>query len=126
MRLAGVFGTVSQTYSGVCGEPASGKAKKVKDGSLAGSDLWISGPPAATIASPATGGVYAQNATVTTEFSCSESAFGPGLESCVDSNGASGGAGALETSIAGSHSYTVTATSIDGQAGKATIHYTVD
>jgi hypothetical protein len=122
----GVFGTVSQTYSGVCGEPASEKAKKVKDGSLTGSDLWITGPPTATIASPATDGVYAQNATVTTEFTCSENAFGPGLESCVDSNGASGGAGTLETAIAGSHSYTVTATSIDGQAGKATIHYTVE
>ena len=123
----GIFGTVSQAFAAACGEPTGGKkAKKVKSGTLTGSDVFVSGPPTATIESPASGGVYAQGATVTTEFSCTESVFGPGLESCDDSNGGSGTSGTLETAITGPHTYKVTATSIDGQAGKATIHYTVE
>jgi hypothetical protein len=91
-----------------------------------GSAFRVTGPPTATIESPAGGGVYAQNAIIATEFSCADSAFGPGIESCADSNGGLGNAGALETSTVGQHSYSATATSIDGQAGKATIHYTVE
>jgi hypothetical protein len=123
----GIFGPVSQSYSGTCGGKANGKkVKKVKAGTLSGSDFRITGPPTATIESPGSGGIYAQNAKVTTTFSCLEKEFGPGLESCVDSNGASSGSGSLETASPGQHSYTVTATSTDGQTDNATIHYEVE
>jgi hypothetical protein len=123
----GIFGPISQSYSGTCGGKANGKkVKKVKDGTLSGSDFRITGPPTATIGSPSGGGVYAQNAKVTTTFSCVENEFGPGLESCVDSNGASGGAGSLDTASPGPHSYSVIATSTDGQTDSVTIHYEVE
>jgi 6-phosphogluconolactonase (cycloisomerase 2 family) len=81
--------------------------------------------PAARIASPAANGIYARNQSVPTRFACADAPFAPGLTSCADSNGATTSPGHLDTTAVGHHTYTVTATSRDGQTGSASIAYTV-
>jgi hypothetical protein len=84
--------------------------------------------PNAAITSPAAGGTYYQGQIVRTSFTCSDGTGGPGLASCDDSQGtntASGGSGTLDTGTTGPHTYTITATSTDGETGTARINYTV-
>ena len=83
------------------------------------------GPPAATIHTPASGGTYGVGQVVDTSFSCADSVGAPGIASCTDSNGATGGTGTLNTSTAGTHTYSVTAVSQDGLSSTAQITYTV-
>jgi hypothetical protein len=78
--------------------------------------------PSASIVTPANGGSYTQNTTVDASYSCAEGAAGTGLSSCVgtDANGA-----AIDTSTVGTHSFTVTAISSDGESTPVTVSYAV-
>ena len=84
----------------------------------------VADPPSATILSPSSGETYAQNQVVPTSFSCNDGIGGPGVMSCVDSNG-SASPGALNTSAGGLYTYSVTATSADGLSETASITYSV-
>jgi hypothetical protein len=86
----------------------------------------VAAAPTATITAPARGGVYTQGAVVETGFSCAEGEGGSGIESCMDSNGASAGTGVLDTATLGTHTYAVTATSKDGLSAGSEISYTVE
>ncbi len=101
---------------------------KSKDGQTGTTSIkyTVAAPPTASIEAPAGGGTYKEGEVIPTAFSCKEGAFGPGLESCADSNGATGGAGTLNTTFGlGPATYSVTAKSKDGQTGTASIGYNV-
>jgi hypothetical protein len=86
----------------------------------------VPGGPTATIDSPQDGQTYNVGDAAPTSFSCSDGSGGPGISSCVDSNGAtSDQGGTLDTSTPGTFTYTVTATSGDGQTSSASVSYTV-
>jgi hypothetical protein len=112
--------------TGPCTETVDGNA------SVTANFLSDSAPPSASITSPSSGGTYALGQDVPTSFDCSRSEYGPPITSCVDSNGSTAtapnymGSGSLNTSTAGSRTYSVTATGADGQSSPpATIAYTV-
>ncbi|MBV8997018.1 MAG: beta-propeller fold lactonase family protein [Pseudonocardiales bacterium] len=56
-------------------------------GSLTGRPRGPIAPPSVTITSPAGGATYRVGQSVATSFGCREGQFGPGLTSCIDSNG---------------------------------------
>ena len=103
---------------------------KSKDGEsgTASISYTVAAPPDASILYPASGETYAQDTFITTEFSCTDGEYGPGIESCTDSNGGSAGSGVLEnstTATPGPRIYTVTAKSYDGAIATASIGYTI-
>ncbi len=80
--------------------------------------------PAASVTSPANGATYRVGQSVTSNFICSEGVGGPGISTCVNQGGKTSGQ-PVDTSAAGVHTFTVTATSGDGQTGHSTVSYIV-
>ena len=107
--------------------PHTYRVTATQDGLIATAQIsyTVSAPPTAQISAPTAGQVYTVGQSVPTHFSCADDPAGPGLRSCTDSGGAADGTGVLDTSTEGNQSYTVTATSRDGQMGTAAIDYTV-
>ena len=80
------------------------------------------GQPTVSITTPLDGGSLSHMQTARADFGCQDAAGAPGIRSCTGTvaNGA-----AIDTSTVGAHSFTVTATSQDGQQAVKTVHYTV-
>jgi Bacterial Ig-like domain (group 3) len=110
--------TITAAYGGDPGFNAS-------TGALNTNPQVVIGPPSARISSPPDNQTYKLGQVVATSFSCTEAAGGPGIKTCVDSNGVAGGSGRLDTSTVGAHTYMVNATSVDGLTATATIRYMV-
>jgi hypothetical protein len=89
--------------------------------SLTGTVNLIAGP-SVTITSPASGATYTLGQSVNSAFTCADATGGPGISSCAGTN--SNGQ-PIDTTTLGSKSYTVTATSQDGQTATTTVNYTV-
>ena len=85
---------------------------------------WTVSPPTAHITSPASGATYSLGQTVHSNFTCAEGVGGQGIAGCLDQSARPSGA-PVDTSVAGAHTFTVTATSHDGLAGHASDTYTV-
>ncbi len=79
-------------------------------------------PPSISIGAPVTGGRYAFGAVVRASYSCQEGSGGPGLATCA---GTAATNSTLDTRTPGVHSFTVNASSIDGETASQTISYTV-
>jgi hypothetical protein len=84
------------------------------------------GAPTATVTTPPEGTTYTKGRAVNASYSCSPGASGgvlkPGAAGC---SGPVANNSPIDTSTAGSHTFSVTATDTDNQATTTTTHYTV-
>jgi hypothetical protein len=95
------------------------------NGTQSGLDATLTTPalaPTVTIAAPANGAQFVRGQVARASYTCAEGAGGPGIASCA---GTVASDAAIDTFRSGSHTFTVTATSRDGQAVTARVTYTV-
>lgn len=85
----------------------------------------VIGPPTVNLNIPFSGNYVGLGQSVAVNFGCFEYAGGPGIASCVDSNGSTA-PGTLNTTSVGSHTYSVTATSLDGLKTTQSFTYVVE
>lgn len=91
-------------------------------GNTATAGLNVIGPPTVTLSSPVGGQVYAYGQRVRAIYSCADDPSGPGIASCA---GDIPSGLEIDTSKAGPHTFTVTATSNDGGSATDIVFYSV-
>ena len=86
----------------------------------------FSGPPSATVTTPADGASYASGSVVNANYSCAPGANGGALRAgTAGCSGPVANGSSIDTATVGSHTFAVTATDTDGQTATTTVHYTV-
>jgi WD40 repeat protein len=89
----------------------------------ASTSYTVAGAPLATVSSPASAARYTRGRVVAASYACQDGAGGPGIASCI---GPVATGQPINTTTVGRHTFTVTATSKDGQTTTSTITYTVE
>jgi hypothetical protein len=79
---------------------------------MASATYTVAAPPSVSIASPASGATFTAGQSVTAAFSCADGVGGPGIAACV---GPVADGAPIDTTTVGPHTFTVAATSADGQ-----------
>jgi autotransporter-associated beta strand protein len=114
--LRGLTGNKSYTFTLTATNPIGSASSS--------SNTITAGPfdPSAAISSPANGASFSYGQIVDAAFSCQDGAGGLGIQSCVGSEPLGF---ALRMTTPGQHTFTVTATSLDGLTASTTVTYTV-
>lgn len=123
---AGGSGTTGQLGTSTPGNHTYTVTATSGDGATSSAQIsyTVAAAPAVSITAPSASATYSQGEVVDASYSCQEGAYGPGIATGGCSGTVAAGS-AIDTSTAGSHSFSVTATSNDGQTTKQTISYTV-
>jgi hypothetical protein len=98
-----------------------------RDGESATSSVAynVAAAPSGSVLTPASDATYTLHQAVDASFYCNDGAYGPGIASCEDQTGQRSGE-AINTASTGSHTFTVTATSEDGQTSITRVSYRVE
>jgi autotransporter-associated beta strand protein len=114
--LSGLTGNQSYTFTLTATNPIGSASSS--------SNTITAGPfdPSVAISSPANGASFSYGQIVDAGFSCQEGTGGLGIQSCVGSTPLGF---ALRMTAPGQHTFTVTATSLDGLTASTTVTYTV-
>ena len=81
--------------------------------------------PTVSIVTPADGATYPQGQALTADFTCTAAAGATLKSGTAGCSGSVANGAAIDTSVPGSYTFTVTATDTDGHTGTATSSYTV-
>ncbi len=106
-------GHYTLTVTGTAGDGGVGTAT---------ANYTVAEPPSINLFPPEEGETFAVGQAVHASYGCTEGSFGPGIESCT---GTVPNEALIDTSTAGPHTFTVTATSTDGLSSTVTVHYLV-
>lgn len=106
-----------ETFTVIAQNPAGSSASSATSNSVT-----PAAPPTITLSSPVNDATYITGQVVKANYSCQEGAGGLGISTCV---GTLPTGSAINTQTLGAHSFTVTATSADGQTATKTVVYDV-
>jgi uncharacterized repeat protein (TIGR01451 family) len=115
-----VAGAGAGQQTATISKPASVEGGTAANGATA--TVKVLGPPSVSVAVPASGAVYDVGQTLAADFSCSDDPNGPGVVAC---SGTQPSGTPIDTGRPGTYSFSVTATSGDGQTTEQTISYSV-
>ncbi len=121
--LSGLTGGRTYTFTLTATNPI-GSAAASSNTITVSSTTITAGPyaPSVSISSPANGATYTYGQQVRAGYRCQEGTGGLGIRSCVGTNSPGS---VLGTTAPGHHTFTVTATSLDGLTASTTVTYLV-